>query len=657
MSVPPTIPGDANFSVISTGIINMNLDPIINLADPIEPTDAVNKRYVDETFHPGGLNTDVQYNNNGVFAGNSAFTFDGLQTVTVGDSSQNQWNFDTKIPNNTPDGHVFGYSLDLFNSFMYVGTSDSGVQVFQNLAHIVSLLPDDGIGNFIISGVSGGATDTTQIVLFGSSQDNSYVGAAWIYKGINGGGSPSNWSEVIKIVPNDIIGNSSFGTSVSLVVSGNIQTALIGGPLDNGVGAAWIYQNTGSGWTEITKIISTDNIGSSNFGFSVSLSISGTTYTAVIGGNNDNSSVGATWIYKGINGGGSAGNWSEVTKIIPNDEIGNSNFGQAVSLFINGSTQTIIIGGNSDNNGIGAAWIYQSTGGVTGAWSEVTKIIPTDSIGSGQFGFSVDITEQQGILTAIIGGPDDYSGLGAAWIYNNPGSGWIEVEKLLPLNNINASLAGYSVSIIPVSTSEFTATFGGYGDGTGTNGAVWIYNYNPTNITLSNENIIVPGTLTVGLGTFLSGDSIYSSTYHVNNKIIIGPGSTILNNVGITTNGSSSINSSTFNFTGINQYNISSSTLPVFGTVTTFERQDVIILTVNVSFTTGTVGLLNVINSNVVAGSFILLTVLSQDSTTNNVSVNVVSTSNGSFQISICNVGATILNQNIRIGFVIIGNL
>jgi hypothetical protein len=82
---PPRITSDANFSNILTSL-QSKLGPTF-VPTPILPTDAANKDYVDTHGgggNPGGLNTDVQYNNNGSFAGSSDFTWDNvLKQLTV----------------------------------------------------------------------------------------------------------------------------------------------------------------------------------------------------------------------------------------------------------------------------------------------------------------------------------------------------------------------------------------------------------------------------------------------------------------------------------------------------------------------------------------------------------------------------------------------
>ena len=102
-------------------------------------------------------------------------------------------------------------------------------------------------------------------------------------------------------------GGGSFGFSVALSSDGNTALIgspdLIGGPDDNpGFGAAWVFTRSGSTWTQQgSKLTGSGESGSGVFGSSVALSADGN--TALIGGPYDNGVVGAAWVFTPSTGG------------------------------------------------------------------------------------------------------------------------------------------------------------------------------------------------------------------------------------------------------------------------------------------------------------------------------------------------------------------
>ena len=86
---------------------------------------------------------------------------------------------------------------------------------------------------------------TANTALIGGPDDNSLVGAAWVFTR-----SGATWTQQgPKLTGSDETGAGEFGTSVALSADGN--TALIGGPSDNDrLGAAWVFTRSGSTWTQ-----------------------------------------------------------------------------------------------------------------------------------------------------------------------------------------------------------------------------------------------------------------------------------------------------------------------------------------------------------------------------------------------------------------------
>ncbi len=93
------------------------------------------------------------------------------------------------------------------------------------------------------------------------------------------------------LIPSGEVGEAEFGSSVAL--SGDGDTALIGAPNDNGVGAAWVFTDSASGWTQDGEKITAAGAAVS-FGKSVALSSDG--QTALIGAGKR--TTGAAFLFK-----------------------------------------------------------------------------------------------------------------------------------------------------------------------------------------------------------------------------------------------------------------------------------------------------------------------------------------------------------------------
>jgi hypothetical protein len=98
--------------------------------------------------------------------------------------------------------------------------------------------------------------------------------------------------------------------------------------------------------------VGNNSIGQTYQGSSVSLAHYG--YGLAIGGQFDNGGVGAVWIF--IFDGTS---WSQQAKLVASDPNGESNQGVSVSLSENGNT--LAVGGYGDDSFVGATWIWTRT--------------------------------------------------------------------------------------------------------------------------------------------------------------------------------------------------------------------------------------------------------------------------------------------------------
>ena len=250
--------------------------------------------------------------------------------------------------------------------------------------------------------VSLSADGNTAIV--GGFGDNGDVGAAWVWTRSGG-----VWTQQgSKLVGTGAVGGAQQGISVSLSADGN--TAIVGGSGDDAnAGAAWVWTRSGGIWTQQgSKLVGTGAVGKAGQGYSVSLSADGN--TATVGGDADNGSTGAVWVWTR-----SGGVWTQQgSKLVGTGAVGSA--GQGVSVSLSADGNAAIVGGYADNGEAGAAWFWTRSGGV---WTQQgPKLVGTGAVGAAHQGESASLSGDGN--TAIVGGWLDNANAGAAWVFTRP---------------------------------------------------------------------------------------------------------------------------------------------------------------------------------------------------------------------------------------------
>jgi hypothetical protein len=311
--------------------------------------------------------------------------------------------------------------------------------------------------------------------IVGAPYDNG-VGAAWIFTR-----SAGAWGQQgDKLLGTGSVGSAGQGYSVGISADGN--TAIVGAYSDNsGAGAAWIFVRNGSSWTQQgSKLVGTGAVGGASQGYSVGISADGN--TAVVGGYGDNGGVGATWVFTR-----SGNSWTQQGSKLVGTGANGQAF-QASSVALSGDGNTAFVGGLGDNSFAGATWVFTRSGGT---WTQLgNKLVGTGSAGSASQGYAVALSGDG--TTAIIGGRGDNGFLGAAWVFTLSGGNWSQQgSKLVGAGAVGAAQQGSSVSL---SADGSVAGIGGPSDGT--RGAAWVFTR--TGSTWSQSGSKLVGTGSVG---------------------------------------------------------------------------------------------------------------------------------------------------------------
>jgi hypothetical protein len=419
------------------------------------------------------------------------FTQQGPKLVGTGAVVPSEQGFSVALSGDGNTAIVGGYFDNNGTGAAWVYTRSNGAWTQQG-----SKLVGTGAVGGADQGQSVALSADGNTAILGGPGDNNGIGAAWVFTRSSG-----VWTQQgNKLVGSGAVGSALQGVSVALSADGN--TALVGGPSDNGaisdaaVGAAWVFTRSGGVWAQQgDKLVGTGAVGTSDQGWSVALSADGN--TAILGGPSDNGgsfcgAVGAAWVFTR-----SGGIWTQQgSKLVANDAVVPSYQGSSVAISADGNTA--LVGGPSDNggvsgDGIGAAWVYTRSSGV---WTQQgNKLVGTGAVVPSNQGSSVAISADGN--TAILGGPRDGNSdgfgnaVGAAWVFTRSDGVWTQQgDKLVGSGAVGFANQGSSVAI---SADGNTANLGGQGDNSGI-GAAWVFVVQSPSLQLTpTTNIVTSG--------------------------------------------------------------------------------------------------------------------------------------------------------------------
>jgi hypothetical protein len=335
--------------------------------------------------------------------------------------------------------------------------------------------------------------------IIGGLFDNSGQGSAWVFTRTTG-----IWTQQARLTASGAIGTADFGSAVGLSNDGN--TAVIGGSFDNsGAGAAWIFTRSNGVWTQQTKLTATGAIGKPGLGARAAISADGA--AVVLSGPLDNQTsqipIGAAWVFAQING-----IWSQQAKLVGSGYSGMP--GEAGSVAISGDGKTVLIGGQSDNNSAGAAWIFTNN---NGTWAQQGgKLTGSGALGSAAaFGIGAGLSFDGN--TAVVSGFNDNSpmgnfGAGAAWVFTRSNGQWSQQVKLVAPDTVSgtATTNGSALGLTAAMSQDGnTVVATGYT-------AAWVFK-RANGAWAKTQTVSVPGPSNQGISSAASADG---------NTIILG---------------------------------------------------------------------------------------------------------------------------------------
>ena len=289
--------------------------------------------------------------------------------------------------------------------------------------------------------------------LIGAPRQGGHRGAAFLFTR-----SGSTWGEAATLTGgSEESGQGHLGRSVALSADGN--AALLGAPGDHAYrGGAFLFTRSGESWAQQgAKLTGAGESGVGYFGRNLALSADGS--TALLGAPGDAGHLGAAFLFAR-----SGEAFAEPgVRLTGGEESGEGRFGTSTALSADGATA--LVGGRSDDGGLGAGWVFTRSGASFS--QQGPKLTAAEEAGPGEFGFSAALSADGN--TALLGGPRDGGGSGAAWVLTRSGGVWApQGEKLITVSGTGKGAFGSSVAL---SGDGANALIGAPHDGRF--GAVW----------------------------------------------------------------------------------------------------------------------------------------------------------------------------------------
>ena len=232
-------------------------------------------------------------------------------------------------------------------------------------------------------------------------------------------------------------------------------------------GTAFIFNFDGKNWTLAQILTPSDTQYNGNFNFGQSVAADGD--YVVIGSPNNTSlqfAAGAAYVFH-FDG----STWSQQAKLVPSDIQFFDHFGISVAI----AGETIIVGSYQDDdqgNNAGSAYVFQFDGT---NWVQQQKLLPSDGAASQQFGYSVAMDGNAAVIGRLPTGANPNAG--AAYVFRNNGSGWVQEQKLVPSDGASGDSFGIAVAI---SNNDVVIGSPGHDQPLSNAGAAYVFHFDGT---------------------------------------------------------------------------------------------------------------------------------------------------------------------------------
>jgi hypothetical protein len=306
-------------------------------------------------------------------------------------------------------GLVFGTVLVLFATVFAVVpmNGNAGITYTETKMTANDGAANDYLGNWV--SIEG---DTA----VGSAPTSGGKGAVYVFER-----SGTTWKQTYKLTANDAASGDQFGWASA--ISEDENTIIASARLDDDEGAnsgsAYVFIKSGSNWVKQAKLTASDGVAGDRFGAYADI----TKNTIVISSLADDSYTGSAYVFER-----SGSTWTQSAKLTASDRAQNDLFGQAPS--INENADTIVVGArtaDSPSSNSGAAYIFVRSGS---SWIQQAKLTANDAASSDQFGVITDISGDTVVIGSWYGDTPSVTNSGAVYVYKRSGTTWTQQAKI-----------------------------------------------------------------------------------------------------------------------------------------------------------------------------------------------------------------------------------
>lgn len=270
--------------------------------------------------------------------------------------------------------------------------------------------------------------------IIGADLDSNYAGTAHIYTR-----SGSTWTHQQQITGSDTVNGNQYGAGfVSL--NSDATYAVVAGKYHQtsgltNAGALYVFTRSGSTWTQQQKITVSSPEVNHQLGADGQMSSDGNYIIA--SGTGDSSYSGAAFVFNR-----SGSTWSQQAKLVSTDLDANDSFGNSAS--INSDGTYAVVGCSGEDGGVGsplaqagAAYVFTRSGST---WTQQAKLVASVQNAGDYFGRAVKISNDGNFI--FVSASRDGTNQGAGYLFSRSGSTWTQIKKLTPATRVNNMYLG-----------------------------------------------------------------------------------------------------------------------------------------------------------------------------------------------------------------------